>query len=33
MKNGVRDERAFLYKKKVTELERDKRKEWYRDLQ
>ena len=32
MKNGVRDERAFLYKKSATELERDKRKESYRDV-
>ena len=31
MKNGMRDKRSFLYKKKVTE--RDKRKESYRDIQ
>ena len=33
MKNGVRDERSFLHKKSVTEVEEDKRKESYRDVQ
>ena len=33
MKNGVRDEWSFLYKKSVTEVEEDKRKELYRDVQ